>query len=93
MVSRTRRWALVAGFLALSVVPMKSQVFVVGEKSATDGLSTDFTPTDVPLPTIELSERGRRELVRNLEAEQGFAHRALPMGAGLEKPLAFPICT
>jgi hypothetical protein len=83
MVSRTRRWALVAGFLALSVVPMKSQVFVVGEKSATDGLATDFTPTDVPLPTIELSERGRRELVRNLEAEQGFAHRALPMGAGL----------
>lgn len=30
-----------------------------------------------------MTERGRRELVRNLVAEQGFAHRALPMGAGL----------
>ena len=83
MVSRTRRWTLTAGFLVLSVAPIQSQVFVVGEKSATDGLATDFTPTDVPLPTATLSERGRRELVRNLEAEQGFAHRALPMGAGL----------
>src|ERR1700685_296183 len=83
MVSRTHRWALIAGFLALFVAPLQGQVFVVGEKSATDGLSTDFTPTDVPLPTTTLSERGRRELVRNLEAEQGFAHRALPLGAGL----------
>ena len=83
MVSRTHRWALFAGFLVLSIAPLQSQVFVVGEKSATDGVATDFTPTDIPLPTSTLSERGRRELVRNLEAEQGFAHRALPMGAGL----------
>src|ERR1700744_2912281 len=83
MVSRTHRWALIVGFLALSIAPLKSQVFVVGEKSATDSVATDFTPTDVPLPTSTLSELGRRELVRNLEAEQGFAHRALPMGAGL----------
>jgi hypothetical protein len=83
MASRTHRWALFAGFLVLSVGPMRGQVFVVGEKTATDGLATDFTPTDVPLPTTTLSERGRRELVRNLEAEQGFAHRALPLGAGL----------
>jgi hypothetical protein len=30
-----------------------------------------------------MTELGRRELIRNLEAEQGFAHRALPLGAGL----------
>jgi hypothetical protein len=83
MVSRTQRWALITGLMVIFTAPLQSQVFVVGEKSATDGLSTDFTPTDVPLPTSTLSERGRRELVRNLEAEQGFAHRALPMGAGL----------
>ncbi len=60
-----------------------AQVFVVGERSATAVIATDFTPTNLPLPDGKLSERGRRELIRNLEAEQGFAHRALPMGAGL----------
>ena len=56
---------------------------MVGEKTATADLPTDFTPTDLPLPDGKLSERGRRDLVRSLEAEQGFAHRALPLGAGL----------
>ena len=60
-----------------------AQVFVVGEKTATGGIATDFTPTRVHLPNDRLTERGRRDLVRNLEAEQGFAHRALPMGAGI----------
>ena len=40
-------------------------------------------PPTFPFPTAKLTERGRRELVRNLEAEQGFAHRALPVSAGL----------
>jgi hypothetical protein len=87
MAYRTHRWALLAGLagsLTLSLTAAQSQVFVVGEKSATSDLATDFTPTDLPLPIdTRLSERGRRELVRNLEAEQGFAHRALPLGAGL----------
>jgi hypothetical protein len=60
-----------------------AQVFVVGEKTATADLPTDFTKTDLPLSDERLSERGRRELVRDLDAEQGFAHRALPMGPGL----------
>ena|SRR5215469_2034659 len=79
----TRRWALLAGCFALSSVPLYSQVFVVGEKTATADISTDFTRTNLTLPTDHLSERGRRDLVRNLEAEQGFAHRALPLGAGV----------
>ena len=63
---------------------LRAQVFVVGEHSATAGIATDFTPTRLPLPDGHLSERGRRELIRDLEAEQGFAHRVLPMGgAGL----------
>ena len=61
----------------------RAQVFVVGEHSATAGIATDFTPTKLPLPDGHLSERGRRELIRDLEAEQGFAHRVLPMGPGL----------
>jgi hypothetical protein len=58
-------------------------VFTVGEKSATADIATDFTPTHVPLPQGKLTERGRRELIRNLESEQGFAHRALPVSAGI----------
>jgi hypothetical protein len=78
------RSILLAGSLTLlSCAALHSQVFVVGEKSATADIKTDFTPTSLPLPDQPMTERGRRELVRNLEAEQGFAHRALPMGAGL----------
>jgi hypothetical protein len=61
----------------------RGQVFVVGEKTATADISTDFKPTRVQLSTTPINERGRRELVRNLEAEQGFAHRALPLGEGV----------
>lgn len=77
------RWALISGLLGLAVVAARSQVFVVGEKSATEDIASDFTPTHLPLPETKMTERGRRELVRMLEAEQGFAGRALPMGAGL----------
>jgi hypothetical protein len=79
--------ALALALLTLSgplcVMPASSQVFVVGERSATADINTDFKPTNLALPTGKLTERGRRELVRNLEAEQGFAHRALPLGASL----------
>jgi hypothetical protein len=69
------------GMLAYPTV--QAQVFVVGEKTATADVDTQFTPTHLPLPGGQLGERGQRELVRDLEAEQGFAHRPLPMGAGL----------
>ena len=62
---------------------LHAQVFVVGEKTATADVTTDFQPTHVQLPDSPLDERGRLDLVRNLEAEQGFAHRELPLGAGI----------
>jgi hypothetical protein len=77
------RPALAVVILFVSAIAASSQVFVVGERSATADIATDFKPTELPLPTGQMTERGRRELIRNLEAEQGFAHRALPMGAGL----------
>lgn len=83
MALRKHRWALAIGCLLLLAATVKSQVFVVGEKTATDELSLHFTPTNLPLPETRMTERGRRELVRMLVAEQGFAHCALPMGAGL----------
>jgi hypothetical protein len=83
MLLRIHRPVFFAAAIALSTLPLGAQVFVVGQKSATADLSTEFTPTHLDLPSGELNERGRRELVRMLEAEQGFAHRALPMGNGL----------
>jgi hypothetical protein len=77
------RSAFIAGLLALPFAAAHAQVFTVGEKSATADIATDFKPTHVELPTGKLTERGRRELIRNLEAEQGFAHRALPISSGI----------
>ena len=77
------RSALFAILLPVFALPLGAQVFVVGQKTTTADLSTDFTPTHLELPSGELNERGRRELVRMLQAEQGFAHRALPMGNGV----------
>ena len=83
MALRTHRGALLAAVLSTLTPLAIAQVFVVGERTATADLDTSFKATAVDLPSAPLTERGRRELVRNLEAEQGFAHRALPMGAGL----------
>ena len=90
---RAHRWKMhaavltgcfVVGTLA-SALPStaRAQVFVVGEKSAMAGVSTEFHPTRIELPSARITERGKRELVRNLEEEQGFAHRALPLGEDL----------
>ena len=64
---------IIAGALAC-VLPgtAHAQVFVVGEKTALADVSTEFHPTRIELPTAPITERGRRELIRNLEAEQGF---------------------
>ena len=83
MQQRRHRWVLFTGCFTLLVPAAFGQVFVVGEKTATSEISTDFTPTSLPLPSGKLGERGRRELVRMLDAEQGFAHRPLPMGTGI----------
>ena len=72
-----------ATLAVLSPASLRAQVFVVGEHSATSEVSAEFMPTDVPLSTDHLTERGSRDLERMLVAEQGFAHRALPMGSGL----------
>jgi hypothetical protein len=83
MALKRYRWVILTTLLVLPVAAAEAQVFVVGEKSATADIATDFTPTKVSLSDTPMSERGRRELIRNLEAEQGFAHRALPVGTVL----------
>lgn len=66
--------------LCAAATSARAQVFVVGEKTATADVDADFHPTRVELPTKPLDELGRRELIRDLQSEQGFAHRALPLG-------------
>ncbi len=90
MNSQKRTWAstertrLALAVVLIAAAPLaQGQIFVVGEKTATSEIKADFTPTNLQLPEEKLTERGRRDLIRNLEAEQGFAHRALPMGPGL----------
>jgi hypothetical protein len=85
MAFRSAPLLLIFAWLALPAAGLfcDAQVFVVGEKSAMADVSTDFHPTRVELSSTPITERGRRELVRNLEAEQGFAHRALPLGDSL----------
>ena len=78
---RTRGCGLVVTIAVMLAGAARAQVFTVGEKTATADVKTDFTPTRVELPDDRMTVRGRRELVRDLEAEQGFAHRVLPLGA------------
>jgi hypothetical protein len=81
-ISRYFAVLLVAAAL-LSAASLSAQVFVVGEKTAEADVTTEFHPTHVEIPNQPLTERGHLDLIRNLESEQGFAHRELPFGAGL----------
>ena len=56
-------------------------VFVVGRDTAIGNPLEGFRPTRVELPTAPMDLAGRRELVRMLLAELGFAHQPLPLGA------------
>ena len=83
MGSRVCTASMLLGMLLSCVSGLRAQVFVVGVKTATADVVTEFHPTHVLLPDRPLDERGRLDLIRNLESEQGFAHRELPLGAGL----------
>ncbi len=61
-------------------VPQRD-VFVVGADTAVGDPLIGFKPTRVEYTNTPMDLSGRRELVRMLLMEQGFAHRALPLGA------------
>jgi hypothetical protein len=56
-------------------------VFVVGPDTAIGDPLLGFKPTRVEYTNEPMDTAGRRELVRMLLMEQGFAHRPLPLGA------------
>jgi hypothetical protein len=64
---------------ALSVGGAHAQVFVV-QPEHIEGHYLEFHPTDIALSTEPITERTRRDLLRFLTAEQGFAMRPLPVG-------------
>ncbi|MBB6146544.1 hypothetical protein HNQ77_004523 [Silvibacterium bohemicum] len=57
----------------------QAQVFTVTPEGI-DGKYLDFHPTDIPLPEAPLTNHNREDLLRFLQAEQGFAMRPLPIG-------------
>jgi len=71
-----------ASLIALSIVftsfPCAAQVFTVTPEGV-DGKYLDFHPTDVPLPQQPLTNHNREDLLRFLQAEQGFSMRPLPI--------------
>ncbi len=76
--------ALLCGVTLWAAPAVSAQVFTVGMKTATADVTTEFHPTRVELPKEPLDVKGRQELIRDLESEQGFAHRELPLGVGLQ---------
>ena len=79
-------WALA---LALSGVLASAQAITIDTHSGAikgDGTGTvdrryaQIKPTEVPLTKSELDAKTRSELIRVLQAEQGFAMRPFPMG-------------
>ncbi|HWT66882.1 MAG TPA: hypothetical protein VN151_12270 [Terracidiphilus sp.] len=83
---RLLRCAIVVSVFAL---PAAAQVLTIdtkgnavqqGQGSAVDRRFAQVEPTHVQLPTTPMGERARLELMRFLQAEQGFAMRPLPRG-------------
>jgi hypothetical protein len=82
-----RRTAIVCAAVALlAVCACQSQVITIdtsGKGPITANAPVDrryaqVTPTSIPLPKTELDAKSRLELLRIMQAEQGFAMRPLP---------------
>lgn len=64
--------------LLLPSAPVAAQVFTVTPQGVT-AHDLEFHPTDIPLPQQPLTRHNREDLLRFLQAEQGFTMRALPV--------------
>lgn len=63
---------------ALLTLPAAAQVFTV-QPEGVAAKYLQFTPTDVKLSNLPLTHHDRQELLRFLQAEQGFSMRPLPV--------------
>jgi hypothetical protein len=66
--------------LLLASYPCRAQVFTVTPEGI-DGKYLDFHPTNIPLPHEPLTNHNRQDLLRFLQAEQGFSMRPLPIAS------------
>lgn len=64
--------------VVLLVLPAGAQVFTVTPENV-DAKYLQFTPTNVPLSSLPLTHHDRQDLLRYLQAEQGFTMRPLPV--------------
>jgi len=76
---------MVAGMAAAQVVTIDTHTGTVTNGADSNNASVDrryqqITPTHVPLTNSELDAKTRLELIRLLQAEQGFAMRPIPRG-------------
>ena len=87
-VYRLSRLALGVGLVAMALDVAHSQVITIDTHSGNptsangtvDRRFAQIQPTNVQLGKGELDAKTRQELIRYLEAEQGFAMRPFPMG-------------
>jgi hypothetical protein len=87
-----RRVALLLFGAALMVIPAAAQITINSKTGAVSNDSTgkavstvdrryqQITPTNVALTSVELNPKTRLEIMRLLQAEQGFAMRPFPRG-------------
>ena len=87
LLARTRFLALGCATIAFGGILASAQAITIDTKTgATRGNGTvdrryaQIQPTNVPLEKSELDAKTRSELIRVLQAEQGFAMRPFPMG-------------
>lgn len=82
-------WALAvflpAGIASAQAITINTKTGTVTNGSAGSAGTVDrrfqqIHPTNVPLPQNELDAKTRQELIRFLQADQGFAMRPFPMG-------------
>jgi len=64
--------------VALFTLPAAAQVFTVTPEGV-DAKYLQFTPTNIALSPLPLTRHDREELLRFLQAEQGFTMRPLPI--------------
>ena len=69
---------LISLLAALLALPAAAQVFTV-QPEGVDAKYLQFTPTDVKLSTLPITDHDRRDILRFLQAEQGFSMRPLPV--------------
>jgi hypothetical protein len=78
-------WAVVALVSAASASSQVVTVDTSGRVTSGQGATVDrryqqVQPTNIPLPSQELDTKARLELIRFLQADQGFAMRPFPRG-------------